>query len=136
MKSQQYARDVQAHLLNGGPAPIHISQSALYLSLHSGDPGSNNSQEYLEIPGIDRVQINRTSIAWIMEGETFVNRYLISTKPAAEYQGSRTATHWSLGISPTGQGQMKISGKLISPQQIVAGMILDFNPGSIKMDEF
>lgn len=136
MKSQQYARDIQSHLLNGGPAPVPLSQSNLYLSLHFGDPGSNNSQEHLEVPGVDRVAISRNAISWISEGETSINRSLISTKPAAAYEGNRIATHWALGTSATGQGQMKISGKLTTPQQIVAGMILDFPAGAIKIDEF
>lgn len=95
---------------NAASSPL----TALYLSLHTGDPGEAGDQTTSECAytSYARVAVNRNSGGWTISGNSVV--------PAANVEfpkgtgGSGTATHFGIGTASSGSGKLICKGT-ISP---------------------
>lgn len=136
MKSEAYAIACMSHLLCGGPAPINPPDKRLYLSLHEVDPALTGEQTHGEIVGIGRIAVEWSKAEWANDGIVFFNKNKKTFPKAKLNGGSKIARFWGLGYSPSGKGELKISAKLKEEQEIVSGMVIDFEPGKLTTREF
>lgn len=128
-KAATFANDWLKLLFNGTPIANIADNAAvaplsnLYLSLHTSDPGTTDSQTTNEIAytGYARVAIQRTGAGWVVTGA--------SVSPAAnvvfpEMTGGAggTVTHVGLGTSASGTGKMLVAGALTPNIPVAVGV--------------
>ena len=99
--------------------------TALYLSLHTADPGDNavsgQTTNETAYTGYARIGLARTSAGWTVTGG--------SVSPTANVEfgtctaGSAVITHVGVGTSETGTGKLLYSGALSPYITVVAGVI-------------
>lgn len=136
MKSATYSIALQRHALMGGPAPVNPPDKMLYLSLHSEDPSLSGNQAQSEIQGIGRVAFAWSENEWDNDGIVFFNKNKKTFSKIKPHNTKRIASYWALGYSSSGNGQILISNKLKSNQEIVEGMIIELEQGAIRTQEY
>lgn len=116
-----------AGIADNAAAPL----TALYLSLHTADPGNAGNQNTSETAyiGYARVAVNRTSGGWVVTGS--------SVSPAANIDfGSCTAspggavTHAAIGTDASGAGKILYSGALTPSITMATGFAPRIPPSS------
>jgi hypothetical protein len=92
---------------------------ALYVSLHTGDPGEGGSQNTSEATytSYARVSMPRNGSTWTVTGNSVVPAATISF-PAAT-GGTNTITHFGIGTASTGAGVLLYKGA-VSPSIAVS----------------
>lgn len=125
-----------AAIANVGDAtglPASAAAGALYMSLHTADPGEAGNQASSEVAytSYARVPIARTPGGWTVSGATAVNAATINF-PAAT-GGSATATHFGIGTSSSGAGLLLVSGPLGASMPISTGITPTFNAGQVTL---
>jgi hypothetical protein len=107
----------------------------LYISLHSADPGENGDQSTNEVTytGYARVAVSRTAAGFAVTNNLAQNAATI-TFPSCT-GGSATATHVSVGIAPTGAGQILYSGPLTAALAISNLITPQFAANALQVTE-
>lgn len=107
----------------------------LYVSLHTSDPGETGNQETNEATytSYARVAVARTSGGWTVSGNEAVNAADIVFPEATG--GSNTITHFAIGESLTGAGDVYYSGELTSPLAVSTGIEPQFAAGDLSVTE-
>lgn len=104
---------------------------SLYIGLHTADPGEPGTQATSEATytGYARVAVVRTAGGWTVSGNTVSNAaaVLFGTCTA----GSNTITHFSVGSSLTGAGDLALSGALTASLAVSAGITPSFAIGAL-----
>lgn len=117
---------------NAASSPL----TSWYIAFHSADPGVGNDQTSNEISytGYARVATPRSAVGWTAGT-------LQQAINAAQIQfglctaGSATATHVSIGESPSGAGRILVSGALDSALAISANIRPQFDAGALVHTE-
>ncbi len=93
---------------------------SLFISLHTSDPGEAGDQTTNEISytGYSRVAVARTSGGWTISGNSVSPAATISFGQMTAGAGG-TVTHWGVGKSSSGAGELLYSGT-VSPNISVA----------------
>lgn len=107
----------------------------LYMSLHTADPGEAGSQTTSEsaVGAYARQAVLRTVGGWTVSGNQAVNAATISFPECTS--GSETITHFAIGTSLSGAGQVLYKGALGASRVISAGYTLQFAAGTIAVSE-
>ena len=104
---------------------------SLYIGLHTADPGETGTQATSEATytGYARVAAARTAGGWTVAGNTVSNAaaVLFGTCTA----GSNTITHFTIGSSSTGAGDLALSGALTASLAVSAGITPSFAIGAL-----
>jgi len=107
----------------------------LYISLHTADPGTGNSQLTNETAytNYTRIGVLRTSAGWTVSTNTAVNTALVQF-PQCGASGS-TLTYVAIGTNLTGAGNVLYSGPLNSSLSVASGIQPQFNASALTVTE-
>lgn len=107
----------------------------LYVALHTADPGEAASQTSSECAfgAYARVAVPRTSGGWTVTGNQVQNTAVINFPECTS--GSETVTHFSIGTSVSGAGQVLYKGALTASRNVSSGITLQFPATSITITE-
>lgn len=107
----------------------------LYISLHTADPGTGNSQLTNETAytNYTRIAVLRTSAGWTVSTNTAVNTALVQF-PQCGASGS-TLTYVAIGTNLTGAGNVLYSGPLNSALAVASGIQPQFNASALTVTE-
>ena len=113
--------------------PSAATAGSLYIGLHTADPGEAGSQATSEATytGYARVAVARTTGGWSEASGTVSNVALV-TFPAAT-GGTNSITHFSIGSSASGAGQLRFSGALTAPLAVSNGITPEFGIGGLTI---
>jgi len=116
---------------NAASAPL----TNLYLSLHTADPGTGNSQQTNETgyTNYTRVAVVRTNVGWTVATNTAVNAALVQF-PQCGATGA-TITHVAIGTAATGVGNVLYAGPLNSSLAVASGIQPQFNASALTVTE-
>jgi hypothetical protein len=115
----------------GGLLPSSVPGS-LYVRLHSADPGEAGTQATSEISytGYAAVAVARSAGGFTVSGDT------VSIAATVQFgectAGTATAVWFTVGMDPTGAGQVLYRGQLNDSRSISAGITPLFNPGALS----
>ena len=104
---------------------------SLFVGLHTADPGEAGTQATSEATytGYARVAVARTAGGWTVSGNTVSNAAAIQFGTCTA--GSNTVTHFSVGSSLTGAGDLALSGVLTASLAVSAGITPSFAIGAL-----
>jgi len=107
----------------------------LYISLHTADPGTGNSQNTNETgyTNYARVAVVRTNVGWTVATNTAVNAALVQF-PQCGASGA-TLTHVAIGTAASGVGNVLYAGPLNSSLAVASGIQPQFNASSLTVTE-
>lgn len=107
----------------------------LYISLHTADPGTGNSQATNETSYTNyaRVAVVRTNVGWTVATNTAVNAALVQF-PQCGASGA-TLTHVAIGTAATGVGNVLYAGALNSSLAVASGIQPQFNASALTVTE-
>ena len=107
----------------------------LYLSLHTADPGTGNSQTTNETSYTNyaRVAVVRTSTGWTVATNTAVNAALAQF-PQCGATGA-TLTYVAIGTAASGAGNVLYSGALTSSLAVSSGIQPQFSASALTVTE-
>jgi hypothetical protein len=118
----------------GDAAGLQQSATAgfFYVALHTADPGEAGTQATNEISytGYSRVAVARSAAGFTVSGNQVSNTATVQFGECTA--GSGTATHFSVGLSPSGAGDILYSGALSASRNISSGITPLFNPGALQ----
>ena len=116
---------------NAASAPL----TNLYLSLHTADPGTGNSQLTNETSYTNyaRVAVLRTSAGWTVATNTAVNAALAQF-PQCGATGA-TLTYVAIGTAATGAGNVLYAGALNSSLTVANGIQPQFSASALTVTE-
>ena len=116
---------------NAASAPL----TNLYISLHTADPGTGNSQATNETSYTNyaRVAVLRTSAGWTIATNTAVNAALVQF-PQCGATGA-TLTFVAIGTAATGAGNVLYSGSLNSALTVANGIQPQFSASALTVTE-
>lgn len=116
---------------NAASSPL----TALYVALHTADPGEGGAQNTSEASytSYARVAVNRNSGGWTVASGTATNAAAVVFPEATG--GSNTITHFSIGTASSGAGKILYSGALTASLAVSAGIEPQFNAGDIDISE-
>ena len=109
--------------------------TSLYVSLHTADPGEAGDQTTNETSytSYARVAVARTSGGWTVSGNTVSNTAAI-TFPTCGATGA-TLTHFGIGTSASGAGNLLMSGALTASLAVSNGVTPEFATGQLTATE-
>jgi hypothetical protein len=107
----------------------------LFVALHIADPGEAASQTTSECSfgAYARVAVPRTAGGWTVSGNQVQNTAVINFPECTS--GSETVTHFSIGTSVSGAGQVLYKGALTASRNVSSGITLQFPATSITITE-
>jgi hypothetical protein len=117
---------------NAASSPL----TALFIALHSADPGVGGSQTTSEISytGYARVSVARTSGGFTVSGTGATNAATVTFGTCTA--GSATATHFSIGTIVSGAGKILRTSPLTNSVAISLGNpVASFGIGALAITE-
>lgn len=95
---------------------------ALFVSLHTADPGEAGTQSTSEATytGYARVSVPRSGSSWVVTGDT-VNPAATISFPAAT-GGTNTITHFGVGLASTGANTLIYKGTVSPTISVSSGV--------------
>jgi len=116
---------------NAASAPL----TNLYISLHTADPGTGNSQATNETSytNYTRVAVVRTSGGWTVATNTAVNAALVQF-PQCGATGA-TLTFVAIGTAASGAGNVLYAGALNSALTVANGIQPQFSASALTVTE-
>ena len=118
----------------GDAAGIQNSATAgsFYVALHSSDPGDAGTQSTNEVSytGYARVAVARSAGGFTVSGASISNAATVQFGECTA--GTATASHFSVGLLPSGAGDILYSGTLSAIRSISAGITPLFNAGTLQ----
>jgi hypothetical protein len=94
---------------------------SFFLSLHTDEVGEGGDQTTNEATygGYARVAIERSADGFTVTGDVVSNAAVVEAEPRTS--GSNTLTHFAIGKSATGAGEVFLKGALANPVVMSAG---------------
>ena len=131
-KSNNFETDLLKKVLQGVALPWD-GNAALYVSLHTADPGEDGTQATSEATysGYARVAITRDAGGWTVASGQGQNA-AATTFPVCT-AGSNVLTHFGIGTAATGAGALIYSGALISPLAVSLNITPAFAAGQLAV---
>lgn len=106
------------------------SSGSLYIALHTADPNAGNqSTSETNYTGYARVAVARSASGWSVAGNAYSNVSAVTFGKATA--GSSTVTHFSIGTSGSGTGQILLSGALSAARSITTDVTPSFAAGAL-----
>jgi len=107
------------------------SNTDLYVSLHTADPGEGGSQTTSEATytSYARVAVARSGSGWTVSSNTATNAALIQFPQATG--GTNTITHVATGTASGGAGQIIAKGALSASLSVSSGIQPQFSAGEL-----
>jgi hypothetical protein len=104
----------------------------LYVSLHTADPGEAGAQNTSETAYTNyaRVAVARNSGGWTVAGNAVTNAGAVAFPQCGATPGA-SLTHFGIGTSSSGAGQLIASGALAAPLAISTGVTPSFAAGDL-----
>jgi len=104
---------------------------SVYVALHTADPGEAGAQNTSEATytGYARVAVARSAAGWTVASGAFSNFAAITFGACSA--GSNTITHFSIGSSSSGAGDLLLSGALSASLAVTTGITPVFNAGQL-----
>lgn len=133
-KGNTTENDVLAYIFNATAFPWD-SNTNLYVSLHTADPGEAGSQTTSEAnyTSYARVTVARNSGGWTVTGNTATNTALIQFPQCTG--GANTITYVAVGTAVSGPGQILYSGALTASLSVSSGIQPQFAATSLSLTE-
>lgn len=105
-----------------------------YISLHTGDPGEAGTQASAETAytGYARLAVARDGTGWTISGNEASNAAQIAFGLCTANPGS-PVTHFGIGTSLTGSGNLLLSDPLDSSVTMQVGVTPIFSAGALKV---
>lgn len=102
--------------------PASATAGSLFVSLHTADPGEAGAQNTNEVSytGYARQAVDRSGSGWTVSGNNVSNAALIAFGPCTA--GSATITHFGIGTSSSGEGNLLFKGALTTPISVTTGL--------------
>lgn len=109
--------------------------TAIYVSLHTGDPGEAGTQATSEAAygSYARVAVLRTSGGWTVSGNEVSNAALVQFPQCTS--GSETITHVSTGMASSGATTVLHKGAVGSSLAVSSGIQPQFAIGTLVVQE-
>lgn len=106
----------------------------LYISLHTADPGETGDQTTSEATygSYVRVAVVRSGSGWTVSGNNASNAAAVSFPQAAS--GTNTITHFGIGTSSSGAGNLLLKGALSASLAVSAGITPSFGIGDLDVN--
>lgn len=129
----QTENDLQRAMFYNGDTPAWFSNTNLFLSAHTADPGEGGDQSTSEATytGYARVTVVRTSAGWSCAGNVISNASLVQFPQCTG--GTNTLTYVAVGTTATGAGQIIASGVLGSSLAVANGIQPQFAAGALTL---
>ena len=107
---------------------------SLFISLHTADPGETGTQTTSEgtYTSYARVAVARSGAGWTIVGNNASNAAAITFPQATG--GSATETHFGVGTSLTGVGNLLFSGALNSSLAVSTNVTPEFAIGDLDVN--
>lgn len=127
-KSLAFSNALLALIFNGTPIPNIADNAAsgplvnLYVALHTADPGAGGNQQTSEAAytGYARQPVARSNLGFTVSTNfATLNNNVIFPAPTGN---NETITHFSIGTSVSGAGEILYSGQLANPINTVTGI--------------
>lgn len=111
------------------------ASTSVYIALHTADPTAAGDQTSNETSytNYQRVPVIRTAAGWTVSTNSASNAGLLQF-PQCGASGS-TVTHVSIGLNPSGAGQILWSGSLNSPLTIANLIQPQFSAAALQIQE-
>lgn len=140
-KGNTFETELLELIFNGTPIANIADDAAvsplaqIWVSLHTADPGEGGSQTTNEATygSYARVNVNRSSGAWIVSANEVTNDSLIQFPQCTS--GSNTITHVAVGTDISGAGKLLYSGALSASLAVSTGIQPQFAPGDLTISE-
>lgn len=117
----------------GDAAGLQNSAAAgsFYIALHTADPGEAGTQATSEAAytGYARVAVARGVGGFTRTGSQVANTATVQFGECTA--GTAVVTHFTVGVDPTGAGQVIVRAPLGATRSISAGITPLFNPGTL-----
>ena len=109
--------------------------TAVYLKLHTGDPGEAGTQATSEAAygSYARVSVARSGAGWTVTGNTVVNAALVQFPQCTS--GSETITHVGVGLATSGSTTLLYKGALSSSLAVSSGIQPQFAASALSIAE-
>jgi hypothetical protein len=107
----------------------------VYAGLHTADPGDAGDQTTSECAytSYARVAVARSGVGWTIVGNQATNAAKIEFPTCTG--GTETATHFSIGLTASGAGQILYSGELAAPLSIANNVRPEFAASALTVTE-
>lgn len=122
-----------ANIGDAGGLQNSATAGNFYISLHTSDPGETGNQTSNEAAYTDyaRVAVVRSGSGWSVSGDTVSNAAAVQFPLCSG--GSATVTHFGIGTSSSGSGNLIMSGALNSPLSVSSGIQPQFAIGALTV---
>lgn len=117
-----------------GKRPAWEAQTLLWISLHTGDPGSAQSDSETKYEGYKRQAIARQPTAMPIGADGATNHVVVEF-PVCTGDGGGRVTHYGIGTDATGEGALLYSGLLDEPMTIQRRMAPRLPVGAMSVKE-
>lgn len=109
-----------------------VAAGSFYISLHTADPGEAGTPQTNEATytGYARIAIARSGAGWTVSGNAYSNAAIASF--AACTAGTNTITHFGIGSSASGVGDLFLKGALTASLAVSAGITPSFAIGALS----
>lgn len=109
--------------------------TALFVSLHTGDPGEAGTQATSEAAygSYARVSVNRNAGGWTISGNTVTNTALVQFPQCTS--GSETITHVGVGLATSGSTTLLYKGALSASLAVSSGIQPQFAASALSIAE-
>lgn len=121
-----------ANVGDAGGLQNSATAGSFYVALHSSDPADAGDQTTNEISytGYARVAVARSGAGFTVSGAQVSNASTVQFGECTA--GSATASHFSVGLAPSGAGDILYSGSLSATRSISSGITPLFNTGALQ----
>lgn len=114
------------------PAGFTRASNALFVALHTGNPGETGASAEASGSGYARVQRDAGNANWNRTGSTVGNAAEIAFPQLNDALGP--ITHWSIWTAASG-GEMRHYGAFTTPRTFLSGDVPKINAGGITITE-
>lgn len=114
--------------------PASATAGSLYVSLHTADPGEAGDQTTNETAYTNyaRVAVARSSAGWTVSGSNASNTAAVNFAQCGAT--GATITHFGVGTSSSGTGNLLVSGALTSSLAVSNGITPSFAIGDLDVN--
>lgn len=121
-----------ANVGDAGGLQNSATAGSFYVALHSSDPADAGDQTTNEIgyTGYARVAVARSGAGFTVSGAQVSNAATVQFGECTA--GSASASHFSVGLAPSGAGDVLYSGSLSATRSISSGITPLFNTGALQ----
>jgi len=121
-----------ANVGDAGGLQNSATAGSFYVALHSSDPADAGDQTTNEIgyTGYARVAVARSGAGFTVSGAQVSNAATVQFGECTA--GSASASHFSVGLAPSGAGDILYSGSLSATRSISSGITPLFNTGALQ----